>query len=131
SPELRVAYRPRATFRALARQYRDYGRWRRAVAREHPGTMTLRYLAPPAAVVGLASCTLVGLSWWPALLVPAAYLVATTMGGLAIGGHLRLRERVLVPPVLWTMHLPWGWGFLTSRVRVGDRLGRASRGSAP
>ena len=33
SPLLRVAYRPRPTLAALARQYRDYGRWRRVVTR--------------------------------------------------------------------------------------------------
>jgi glycosyltransferase involved in cell wall biosynthesis len=119
SPDLRVAYRPRATVRALARQYRDYGRWRRAVAREHPGTITVRYLAPPVAVAGSAAGALLGLVWRPALLAPAAYLALTTVGGLTIGGELTARERLLVPPVLWTMHLPWGWGFLTSRVRVG------------
>ena len=46
-PRLHVSYRPRSTLRALARQYRDYGRWRRVVMREHEGTANLRYLAPP------------------------------------------------------------------------------------
>jgi glycosyltransferase involved in cell wall biosynthesis len=53
TPELRVTYRPRGSVRALARQYRDYGRWRREVSRTHPGTLTARYLAPPAALIGV------------------------------------------------------------------------------
>ena len=118
SPSLRVAYRPRPTLRALARQYRDYGRWRRAVARTHEGTVNARYLAPPAALLAIAGGTLLGFVWHPAWVVPACYLAATTVGGLLVGRGLPLRERVLLPPILWTMHLPWGWGFLTSRVHV-------------
>ena len=47
SPELRVSYRPRPSVRALAKQYKDYGRWRHVVARYHEGSINLRYLAPP------------------------------------------------------------------------------------
>ncbi len=118
SPTLRVAYRPRPTLRALARQYRDYGRWRRAVGRAHEGTINARYLAPPAALLAIAAGTVVGTVWRPAWVVPIGYLAATTVGGLAIGRGLTARERAYLPVILPAMHLPWGWGFLTSRVRV-------------
>lgn len=36
TPELTVTYRPRATFRDLARQFYTTGQWRRHVARTHP-----------------------------------------------------------------------------------------------
>ena len=64
TPRLTVSYRPRSSVRALARQYRDYGRWRRVVMREHEGTASLRYLAPPAAVVAVTVGTVVGLAGW-------------------------------------------------------------------
>ncbi len=119
SPRLRVAYRPRPTLAALARQYRDYGRWRRVVARTHAGTINLRYLAPPAALVGVAAGLVGGFVWWPLWLAPAAYLGLTTLGGLAVGDNrLGPRDRLWMPLVLPTMHLSWGWGFLTSRVRL-------------
>ncbi len=118
SPRLRVAYRPRPTFSALARQYRDYGRWRRVVARTHAGTINARYLAPPTALVGIVVGTLAGLVWAPAWILPAGYLMVTTVGGLLISGDLSGRERALLPLILPTMHLAWGWGFLTSRVRI-------------
>lgn len=35
SPELRVQYRPRPSIKALAKQYKDYGKWRHVVARYH------------------------------------------------------------------------------------------------
>jgi glycosyltransferase involved in cell wall biosynthesis len=118
SPRLRVSYRPRPTLPALARQYRDYGRWRRVVARTHKGTINLRYLAPPAALLGVVGGLVGGFVWWPLWAAPAAYLAVTTVGGLAIKGDLTLRERLLLPVILPTMHLSWGWGFLTSRVRL-------------
>jgi len=120
SPRLRVAYRPRPTLGALARQYRDYGRWRRVVARTHAGTINARYLAPPTVLVAVAAGAVAGVFWAPAWVVPGGYLAATTVGGLGLSGDLALKERALLPLILPTMHLAWGWGFLTSRVRIRD-----------
>ncbi|NMM22983.1 MAG: glycosyltransferase family 2 protein [Phycicoccus sp.] len=120
SPRLRVAYRPRPNLTALARQYRDYGRWRRVVARTHSGTINARYLAPPAVVVAVAACAVLGFLWPPAWLVPCGYFAVTTVGGLTLRGDLTLRERGLLPVILPVMHLSWGWGFLNSRVRIDD-----------
>lgn len=117
-PALRVEYRPRGSVRALARQYREYGTWRRAVARRHPGSLNPRYLAPPAALAAFAAGALGGLVWRPLLAVPASYLAGVTVGGLAISAGNPAAVRVRVPVVLATMHLTWGWGFLTSRVRL-------------
>src|SRR6056297_3297274 len=55
TPDLKVTYRPRHSIRALARQYHDYGRWRREVARRHPSTISVRYLAAPVTVATIAS----------------------------------------------------------------------------
>ncbi len=117
SPDLVVTYRPRSTFRALARQYRDYGRWRRVVSTTHEGTMNLRYLAPPAMVVGTMAATVLGAWWPPARAVPAAYAVGVAVGGVAITRGEGWRSRLLAGPVLATMHWSWGWGFLSSRPR--------------
>ena len=53
SPDLRVTYRPRSSFRALVKQMYETGRWRREVVRRYPDTASARYLAPPVAVVGI------------------------------------------------------------------------------
>src|SRR6476619_2585945 len=118
SPLLRVSYRPRPTLATLARQYRDYGRWRRVVARTHSGTINARYLAPPLALAGVVIGALSGFVWPPAWLVPLAYLALTTVGGLTIRAGIVWRERLLLPVILPTMHLSWGWGFISSRVRI-------------
>lgn len=122
TPRLVVTYRPRSSLRALARQYRDYGRWRRAVAQTHDGTLNPRYLAPPAMVVGTTAATVLGLVWPPALAVPALYVVAVMVGGALSADGEPWRVRALTGPAVATMHWSWGWGFLTSRPRrlLGD-----------
>ncbi|MCX4772184.1 glycosyltransferase family 2 protein [Streptomyces sp. NBC_01260] len=114
SPELRVQYRPRPSVRALAKQYKDYGRWRHVVARYHSGSINLRYLAPPTAVVAIAA-GIVGAAVTPwALVVPAGYVAAIVAGSLPAGKGLPLKARALIPVALATMHMSWGYGFLTS-----------------
>ncbi|HET8598966.1 MAG TPA: glycosyltransferase family 2 protein [Segeticoccus sp.] len=117
-PRLRVSYRPRGSFRALARQYRDYGRWRRVVARTHSGTINARYLAAPTALLGIVVGAVGGFAAPVLWVLPGGYFALTTVGGLTVRGDLSLRERLLLPAILPTMHLSWGWGFLTSRVRI-------------
>lgn len=128
TPRLRVEYRPRGSVRALARQYLEYGRWRRAVGRLHEGSLTLRYLAPPAAVAAVATGAAVGLFWRPALIAPLSYLAGVTLGGLVISRAEPTAVRVRVPLVLVTMHMSWGWGFLTSTVRLAPDAGPTGEG---
>lgn len=116
TPDLRVTYRPRADLRALSRQYFLYGRWRRAVARQHAGTMSLRYLAPPVLVGVLAASLAVAVRRRAALVVPAGYAGALVAGAARIEPGLPRRARAVLPVVLAVMHLSWGVGFLTSRV---------------
>ncbi|MFE2289088.1 glycosyltransferase family 2 protein [Streptomyces sp. NPDC059443] len=115
SPELLVQYRPRPSVRALAKQYKDYGRWRRVVARYHAGSINLRYLAPPAAVCAIAAGVVAGAALTPwAFVIPVGYLAAITAGSVPAGKGLPLKARAQIPVALATMHMCWGFGFLTS-----------------
>ena len=115
SPELRVSYRPRPSVRALAKQYKDYGRWRHVVARYHSGSINLRYLAPPTAVCVIAAGVVVGAALTPwGFAVPGAYLAAIVAGSVPAGKGLGLKARAQIPVALATMHMSWGWGFLAS-----------------
>lgn len=119
TPQLRVKYRPRSSARALARQYFHYGRWRRVVMRRHEGTASLRYLAPPAVLVGLLVGSVAAAAGFrPALVLPAGYLGLVTVGGIVEGAGLPAAVRVRLPLVLAIMHLSWGAGFLTSPRRL-------------
>ncbi|WP_156822482.1 glycosyltransferase [Demetria terragena] len=120
TPDLKVEYRPRGSFRALARQYLEYGRWRRVVARQHSGSINLRYLAPPAATAAIAAGAVGGLWWRPLWVIPGGYLSAITLAGAVISRGAPAPVAVRVAPVLATMHLTWGYGFLTSRINLAD-----------
>lgn len=122
TPDLVVTYRPRPSLARLADQYRGYGRWRRVVARQHPGTANARYLAPPTMVVGTLAATAIGLLWRPAWLVPAGYAAAVTVGGWLISKGEDPAVRVRVPAAIATMHWSWGLGFLTSPAELGQAL---------
>jgi glycosyltransferase involved in cell wall biosynthesis len=132
SPELRVSYRPRPTVRALARQYKDYGRWRHVVARYHHGSINLRYLAPPAALAAIAAGLVTGALVTPwGFAVPAAYCAAITAGSIPAGRGLPAAARLRIPVALATMHLSWGWGFLTSPRALARRVIASRRPTAP
>ena len=135
APELVADYRPRGSFAALARQYYDYGRWKRVMLRRHPRSLRARQLAPPLLLCALAlSALLAGAgallaAGWPApgaearghgllalaALAPGAWTAALLAASAAAG--LR-REAVPMPAVLATIQLAWAAGFLAG-VRTG------------
>jgi glycosyltransferase involved in cell wall biosynthesis len=121
-PRLQVTYRPRSNFRKLAKQYYEYGRWRRVIARKYPQTINYRYLAPPLALVGTVLSLVAGSILDPSLYLPAAtYLTFIAVTPLFISKNLA-HYPVLVF-ILPTMHFSWGLGFLTSpRKLVPDSL---------
>lgn len=115
TPKMRVAYRPRPNVKALARQYFRTGQWRRAVVRRHTETVSLRYLAPPLAVLGIVGGTAAGIAgFWPAFLLPGGYAVAIVAGSALIGRGLSWKSKLMLPAVCATMHTAWGTGFIFS-----------------
>ena len=126
TPRMHVTYRPRPNVRALSRQYRHYGRWRREVMRHHPETVrtanSLRYFAPPLVTVAVVAGVLVGMmgyEWGWAL--PVGYALGVLAVTPFVGSGLPLSAFVRVPVALATMHLSWGWGFLSSPNNLRDR----------
>ncbi|MDO5676983.1 MAG: glycosyltransferase family 2 protein [Propionibacteriaceae bacterium] len=118
SPELRVVYRPRNSYRALLKQFFTTGQWRREVARRHPDTLSLRYLAPPLAVAGVGGGFAVGLLGLvlrsrlltAALVAPLVYLAFLTAATATM--EVTPRARLHLPLVLGIMHMAWGYGFI-------------------
>jgi succinoglycan biosynthesis protein ExoA len=112
-PRLQVAYRPRADVRSLASQFAQYGRWRRATARAHPGSLRPRQLAAPALVVGLVGAGAVSVASarpWPAVAAVGGYLGLVALGASRASPDLRAWPATTL--ALVTMHLSWGIGFL-------------------
>lgn len=125
NPNLKVTYRPRRTLKTLAHQYLQYGQWRRRVMKMHPetskGLRALRYFAPPAAVLTIVFGLLAGFAgvltgsvWVLGFVVPVIYIAAVKFIGFFVSRNVDLKTRFFIPIALATMHMAWGWGFLTS-----------------
>ena len=112
-PRLTVTYRPRSTIKALAKQYFEYGRWRRVVSRRHQGSINYRYLAPPFTVVATFLSIIAGGLFGPLFFIPALVYSVFILGSSIIIGK-SLGEILCLPTILLTMHISWGLGFLTS-----------------
>ncbi|HEY7858784.1 MAG TPA: glycosyltransferase family 2 protein [Candidatus Nanopelagicales bacterium] len=127
TPRMTVSYRPRSSVQRLARQYYGYGRWRREIMREHPETVSLRYLAAPIAVAGVTIGTVAALAGraglagqagepWLRLgvVAPVGYTALILAASLVTGRGLPPASLVRLPLVYATMHGSWGVGFLAS-----------------
>ena len=124
-PGLVVHYRPRGSFRALARQYFGYGRWKAVVLARHPRSVRARQLAAPLLVAALAASAglfaatapaapnapVAGMLRVVAAAIPLSYLVVLTASSAAIGLRRRRAEALLVPAVAAVIHLAFGIGF--------------------
>jgi len=112
-PRLQVTYRPRRTFKKLARQYFQYGRWRRVISRQYRSTVNFRYLAPPVAVIVNLLSIFSTFTINPIFIAPfLTYFSVLIIGSLFIGR--KVVDKLLMPFVLATMHFSWGIGFITS-----------------
>lgn len=112
-PRLQVTYRPRPNLKKLAKQYFQYGRWRRVVSRSHPGTVNLRYLAPPFTIIGTLTSLILGLLLHSIFFLPAAvYGIFLFISSILIGKSFR--EFFSLLAIIPTMHFAWGAGFITS-----------------
>lgn len=129
TPHMRVTYRPRHSVAALARQYFDYGRWRREVANRHPETVSLRYLAAPITVAVMGAgliASVIGAAFGQAWLIAVGVcpVVVYAVGNL-LASSLSARSRPRMqwsaskwlPAAYATMHMSWGVGFIRGGAR--------------
>jgi glycosyltransferase involved in cell wall biosynthesis len=108
-PELSVGYRPRGTWKALAKQYFEYGQWKAVVMRMYPDVVRARQAVPVAAVVTVAAATALSVRKPIAALVPAGYLAALATADSTGGRGSRLRTIAAVA----TIHVAWSTGVIT------------------
>ena len=126
SPGMRSLYQNRESWKALARQFFQYGVWKVRVLQKHPRQMSLRHFVPPVFQATIALLVLVGIVWRPALWTALA-IVALYAGILAIVAARSAREaseqaRLWLALVL--IHQCWAAGFLTGVWRFRDRWGK-------
>lgn len=118
-PELEVRYLPRSTPAGLAKQYFQYGQWKREVLRRHPQSVKPRQLVAPATLLGVAAGLLgaaTGRRWM--LLAPAVYAAAVATAAAADSSSPDEAGRLM--SVYPTMHMSWGAGFLVGPGRTDE-----------
>lgn len=107
----RIVYRPRATLRALWRQYFNYGAGRSRTVQRHPGSLRLRQLAVPVHSLLCVTALAAG-HWYPALLAwPAGYLIVLGANSLALVVRHRSLCGLGALAAALTMHFAWSAGF--------------------
>jgi succinoglycan biosynthesis protein ExoA len=124
-PSIRVRYRPRGSFRSLARQYCQYGYWKVAVMAKHRQVLSARSLLPIGLVGSLAlfafAVPLSQSAEWLLFAEVVAYLgLATVFGIRAIA--IRTESWSLLPLVLaafMVCHLSYGVGMVRGLIRAG------------
>jgi hypothetical protein len=130
SPRIRSWYRPRKSFSALFRQYKQYGYWKVAVIKKHRLPASWRHLVPGGLLLALLTlalvCVLCPLAspTWPSfadLGRMSAMIFLLTVGSywFALTGASTLTARKdgwsLLPVLLVVFpcyHLGYGYGFL-------------------
>jgi len=127
-PDLVVEYRPRSSYRALARQYFEYGQFKARVLAAHPRSLRVRQLLPALLLPGVVLSAVV--SWFTVFgPVPVAgYLGAV---GLAVVSTRQGSWHAM--PVVLTIHVAWSAGFwagvgrwLRQVLTSGDSAGRVA-----
>lgn len=129
-PDLHVTYWPRESWTRLVRQFRATGSWRGELVRRFGRRNGLRFFAPPALVVAVATSVVVaavqlvgavsgrnGILLSVLHLPVAAYAALIGVVAAGRGGGRGLRDRLWTIAVLPSMHLSWGIGFLQGAAR--------------
>ncbi|WOO41444.1 glycosyltransferase family 2 protein [Rubellicoccus peritrichatus] len=122
-PAINCIYFSRGTYKALAKQYFNYGYWKVKMLKLYPKTLRLRQLLPPVVTLLLvlsATTTIVSLLAGAPLLAALtavmllAYFTLLTLGvALSTPGN----AMKLIPGIVGSiscMHFSWGFGFIYS-----------------
>lgn len=114
TPAIRSSYYPRRTFKALAKQYWEYGAAKGTLmARGRP--LQPRHFVPAAMVVGGPALWLLGKVSWKARWLLRLLVVAYAGGGMLMASRTAAKNGanpVLTFAAMATMHLTYGAGFL-------------------
>jgi glycosyltransferase involved in cell wall biosynthesis len=120
APRIKSIYTPRASLKALFRQYMQYGFWKVAVMRKHRALASWRHMIPVMFV--LANLFLLALAAFPTALRPYALAIWSGMLALYFAGAIAAAYGTarrdswdlfpLLPVVFLTYHVAYGSGFL-------------------
>jgi succinoglycan biosynthesis protein ExoA len=116
SPRIRSWYHVRDSFKAVLRQYMQYGYWKVLVIRNHRLPASIRHVVPAAFLGTLGLLLITGLFWRPALAAAMAlagvYLLAVLLASLLTAARTEWKLLPALPLAFYCFHLGYGYGFL-------------------
>jgi succinoglycan biosynthesis protein ExoA len=116
SPRIRSWYQPRASLRALFRQYSQYGYWKVRVIQKHRIPASVRHIVPGVFVLLLCTLPLLGLEWRPALwawlIMIIGYAGCNLVASLLAARRFGSEYLLMFPIVFASYHVAYGYGFL-------------------
>lgn len=113
---IEVEYLPRDSFAKLALQYYRYGKGRAYTTVKHRRMTSLRQLAPPLLVLGLAASLAAAVLYNPLFLLFWGVYITAVMGAALFtpsGKRISLKLRPLMSIAFIIMHTSWGFGFIS------------------
>ena len=118
-------YYSRGSWRALWRQYFQYGFWKVRVLQKHPRQMKLRQFVPGLFVGVLAVCAAGAPAWgWArvgGLALLGAYGIAVVLATAWASRGQSARLWPMLPVAFVVLHVAYGTGFWTGLLRFWDR----------
>ena len=116
TPRIRSWYRPRASLRALFRQYRQYGYWKVRVIQKHRLPASIRHLVPGAFVLFLVSLLVLSpwlsFALWGFLGTVGIYALFSVGASLLSAARSEWSLFPILPMVFACYHFAYGIGFL-------------------
>src|SRR5262245_45363834 len=107
-------YHVRNSFRALLRQYMQYGYWKVLVIRNHRLPASIRHVVPAAFVGILALFLIASLFWrpafWGATILAGIYLAAVIVASIATVFRSEWKLLPLLPLAFACFHVGYGYG---------------------
>jgi succinoglycan biosynthesis protein ExoA len=114
SPRIHSWYHVRNSFRALLRQYMQYGYWKVLVIRNHRLPASIRHIIPGGFVGTFALLLIAGLFWRPAFggatILAALYLAAVVVASMVTAFRSEWKLLPLLPLAFACFHLGYGYG---------------------
>ena len=128
SADIPVRYWSRGSIRSLWKQYFQYGFFKVRVLQKHPRQMRTRQFVPPLFASALIAAAVAALSFeagrWCLAGVTGAYVVANLAFSALEARRLEPGLLPILPFAFATMHLAYGFGFLSGLFRFWDRWGK-------
>jgi len=127
TPAMRSLYQNRESWKALARQFYQYGEWKVRVLQKHPRQMSVRHFVPPAFQLGVFGAAVLGVVWpgggWIAFGAVTLYAAIMALVAGMNSDAATAAERVRVWLALVLIQQCWAGGFLAGLVRFAGRWG--------